>query len=155
MFVCRDCRLEKPDSDKSRVRGGRCKLCYNESRRDWRAARPKVVFTEEQLKRRREYYHEWKNADNGEKYRNHHERMRKRGQEHQEAIQEIKTELGCARCANQDFRVLHFHHKDPESKNHNIANMKGMSWERVLEEISKCEVLCANCHAIEHYERRE
>lgn len=38
-----------------------------------------------------------------------------------------------------------------------IANTAGSSWsrKRILEEISKCELVCANCHHIRTFYRRE
>lgn len=30
---------------------------------------------------------------------------------------------------------------------------RGWGLKKVLEEIAKCDLICANCHAIEHYER--
>lgn len=46
---------------------------------------------------------------------------------------------------------LDFHHKDLALKSYNIAAMaRGKLGEgkkkRILEEIAKCDVLCANCH---------
>jgi hypothetical protein len=67
---------------------------------------------------------------------------------------EYRTNLKCECCGFSDYRALHFHHKDPTSKEANVSNMvgHGASKERILAEIAKCAVLCANCHAIEHFE---
>jgi len=64
--------------------------------------------------------------------------------------------LKCERCGNGDFRVLHFHHTSAD-KEFNVADSvrAGFSRERILTEIAKCEVLCANCHAIETYEAQK
>ena len=54
----------------------------------------------------------------------------------------------CIKCGYNKYpEVLEFHHKDPLKKNFNIS-MKGhcRSWERVSEEIKKCDLFCANCH---------
>lgn len=47
--------------------------------------------------------------------------------------------------------VMHFHHLE-NNKDFAISS-KGldMSWERVEREISKCIVVCSNCHAIRHW----
>jgi hypothetical protein len=66
---------------------------------------------------------------------------------------ENKKSFHCNRCLIADHRVLVFHHKDPSKKEFEIGIRAsgGMSKERILKEIKKCEVLCANCHQIDHY----
>ena len=62
-----------------------------------------------------------------------------------------KETLKCKHCGNSDHRVLEFHHIS--NKNFTISNavVRGYAKEKILEEISKCIVLCANCHRIVHY----
>ena len=69
-------------------------------------------------------------------------------------IKSIKEQGGCHRCKNRDHRVLDFHHL--RDKTANIADVAALCWseKRLLEEIEKCEILCANCHRIETYEQR-
>ena len=48
--------------------------------------------------------------------------------------------------------ALVFHHKNPEEKDFGLAESGTThSWEEYLAEIEKCELLCANCHAEEHW----
>lgn len=103
----------------------------------------------------RRAYHNWKARDGGSIYEERRKEIRKAGRETQAKIQALRAEMGCARCSNHDLRVLQFHHRDPSTKAYSVANMKSMRWERILEEIAKCDVLCANCHSIEHFERVE
>jgi hypothetical protein len=43
--------------------------------------------------------------------------------------------------------VLDFHHLDPSTKRFGISSGGySRSWARILEEISKCILVCANCH---------
>lgn len=66
----------------------------------------------------------------------------------------IKSERGCAECGfNAHPAALQFHHRDPEQKLLGVATLANKAWERVEEEIAKCDVLCANCHSIHHYAR--
>lgn len=91
--------------------------------------------------------HEWKNRDrNGTSKNVVANRLRK------DKINGIKSEIGCRRCRNSDFRCLDFHHIDPYTKLFNVgaAIGKSVSMERLLAEIAKCEVLCGNCHRLEH-----
>jgi len=63
----------------------------------------------------------------------------------------IKTFVGCAFCNERAGVCLDFHHIDPKTKEITIGSDKrGVSWERVNEEILKCVVLCANCHRKVH-----
>lgn len=66
-------------------------------------------------------------------------------------IDDYKKTLKCP-CGVSDYRCLDFHHKD-SSKEFNIgtAITTGLSVEKILKEIQKCEVLCSNCHRIHHH----
>lgn len=70
---------------------------------------------------------------------------------------ELKSELGCERCGLKHPACLHFHHKDPSTKKSCVSNLiaSSASKEEILSEIAKCNVLCANCHAILHWEERQ
>lgn len=46
--------------------------------------------------------------------------------------------------------VFEFHHKDPETKDRDPSKMLQLSWARVVAELDKCVLLCANCHRLEH-----
>lgn len=67
-------------------------------------------------------------------------------------IREAKS-IGCQRCGFQDIRALEFHHRDPSQKSFGVSQAiaRGLAKQRILDEIAKCEVICANCHAIEHF----
>jgi hypothetical protein len=82
------------------------------------------------------------------------ERARRREQEIKEFVQQQKVGLSCKQCGNEDIRVLDFHHRDNETKEVSISLIARKGWrnERILQEIAKCDVLCANCHRILHWE---
>lgn len=70
-------------------------------------------------------------------------------------VLEIKKASKCVRCGISDFRVLDFHHLVPEDKLFDIsAGIVTRTVEEIICEIEKCEILCANCHRIFHYEDR-
>lgn len=79
-------------------------------------------------------------------------RQRNRRQENRDWITDYKKSRSCVRCGFDDFRALCFHHTDPKEKEIDISTLVGMgaSREHVQKEIDKCDVLCANCHMIEH-----
>jgi len=66
-------------------------------------------------------------------------------------ILNVKTQVGCQKCRIDDYRVLVFHHVNPKEKLFLVcAACACRSWRSLLEEIKKCNVLCKNCHEIEH-----
>jgi len=69
-------------------------------------------------------------------------------------VREIKEELSCEICGESHPATLDFHHKDPTEKDFSISDAvgSGYSIETVKEEISKCRILCSNCHRKLHYE---
>jgi hypothetical protein len=53
----------------------------------------------------------------------------------------------CADCGESDPVVLEFDHLDTQAKSFDIGqSLPYRKWESILEEIEKCEVVCANCH---------
>ena len=53
---------------------------------------------------------------------------------------------GYDKCAG----ALDFHHKNPLEKDFTISGNAG-KWDNIKEELDKCEMLCKNCHAEQHY----
>lgn len=64
---------------------------------------------------------------------------------------------GCCECGyNKHHAALHLDHIDPETKHKKgspRAYDSGWSMSRIKEELSKCRVLCANCHGINTHEQ--
>lgn len=77
-----------------------------------------------------------------------------RKQEIKQWFEIYRSTLKCTRCGFDHPAVLDFHHLDPSEKEANVVIMvhEGYAKERILEEIAKCIVVCANCHRIIHYE---
>jgi hypothetical protein len=70
-----------------------------------------------------------------------------------ELIKNHKINAGCADCGyNKHPHALDFDHLD--NKKFSIATSLSRKVETILEEIEKCEVVCANCHRIRTATRR-
>jgi predicted nucleic acid-binding Zn-ribbon protein len=70
-------------------------------------------------------------------------------------IQEIKLQKGCVDCGfNAHPEALDFDHRDPTEKLRNVSCVKTLSLKSLMDEIAKCDVVCANCHRIRTYNRR-
>ena len=70
---------------------------------------------------------------------------------------DYKSNLECDDCQETHPACLQFHHRKHSEKNFAISRavLDGVSIKRILEEIAKCRVLCANCHLKLHARRRE
>ena len=67
-------------------------------------------------------------------------------------LRELKAKLVCERCGEDHPACIQFHHVDPTKKESSVADAVRRGWgkARILAEIARCEVLCANCHAKHH-----
>ena len=67
--------------------------------------------------------------------------------------QAVKIKGGKCECCGYDkcLAALQFHHRNPEEKSFSLAT-SGIthSWQEYLNEVMKCDLLCANCHAEKH-----
>jgi hypothetical protein len=54
----------------------------------------------------------------------------------------------CISCDyHKSIRAMDFHHRDPATKEFEISAYVGkISWEDLVQELDKCDLLCANCH---------
>lgn len=80
-------------------------------------------------------------------------RQRFRRSEVRRKLREYKKTVSCSKCPESHPACIDFHHADPSTKKMEVCEMpmRGYSWETILAEIEKCEVLCRNCHAKEHW----
>lgn len=71
-------------------------------------------------------------------------------------VQEFKLLRGCDDCGYRKHpEALQFDHRPGEEKCFNIGEQIGnFSLERIMAEIAKCDVVCANCHVERTCERR-
>jgi hypothetical protein len=71
-------------------------------------------------------------------------------------LDEYKTSRGCGRCGVLGLppEAYDFHHRDPHRKHFNLSR-PNVAWHRLRMEVTKCDVLCANCHRIVEAEARQ
>ena len=124
MRTCADCNTDKP-LDEFATRSAKCKPCHN-------------LYT-------RQHY-----ADNKQYYL---DKAAKRNQEQRDVnrawLGEYLATHPCLDCGISDIRVLEFDHRDRSTKIANVSEMVSkQSLQRVKDEVSKCDVRCANCHRI-------
>ena len=88
-------------------------------------------------------------------YENNKEIYKKRAKDYTTKIRAVNSKKmcdylrrhPCVDCTESDIRVLHFDHVRGV-KIDEVTSMvhAGCSWKKILNEIAKCEVRCANCH---------
>jgi len=74
-------------------------------------------------------------------------RIKRYREENRPKIREYLRAHPCVDCRETNIVVLDFDHRDPKAKAHNVVVLAmHKPWTRVLAEIAKCDVRCANCH---------
>ena len=128
MKVCTKCKTAKDESEFSwSIRGikrhSRCNSCRAPERLD--------------------YYNRNKEKELAYKY----ERQINKREEARKYVWEYLSNSVCADCGEYDPLVLTFDHVRG-TKKMNVSQMinQGYSLQLLQEEISKCEVVCSNCH---------
>jgi hypothetical protein len=129
--ICCSCKIEKDlkefsfKNKKKEVYSRECKVCHNIYNKKWYKK-----HTQERI-----------------------DYARERTVELSQKLKKYKRDLKCKNCNESHISTLDFHHRDSKEKDFSISEMirKGYSWERILKEIEKCDVLCSNCHRKLHY----
>jgi hypothetical protein len=65
-------------------------------------------------------------------------------------------DVPCLDCGQRfPFYVMQFDHRDPAQKRYTVSQMVSRSGTKtILEEVAKCDIVCANCHRDRTYRRR-
>ena len=102
-----------------------------------------------QLQYQREWY-----SRNQEKQKNI---VRKRQKEIATWFREYKSTLKCSSCPENHPSTFDFHHLNGSKKDMDLSVAIHSGWgrERILKELSKCIVLCSNCHRKLHWNERK
>ena len=60
---------------------------------------------------------------------------------------------GSCSCCGGEFHpaIYEFHHLNPDTKDRDPSKMLQLSWKRLVVELDKCRLLCANCHRFIHH----
>ena len=75
---------------------------------------------------------------------------------HRTWFNNYKATLSCIECGFDHPAALDFHHVERKKTNRKVNELvsDGHTKKRILEELAKCVVLCANCHRVHHHEER-
>ena len=126
--VCTQCKEVKPiagfHKNKNMKDGHQpaCKLCMN-------------VAYNKSRKKKQEHYQQVSS-----------DRMKR----NTDKFREWKSKHGCSFCEETFGPCLQLHHYN-DDKEHNVANLAKYSFKKMLEEASKCIVVCGNCHTKIHH----
>lgn len=141
---------------------GQCKGCVDKRNKRYRSKNK-----EARLKRDREYYYKNRerilnkkrqyNRDNAEESRSKaSDRAKKQTQNRTEFLRNYKEAAGCLDCrVGYPHYILEFDHREGEEKIGPVGSLKRISMEKLMGEIDKCDVVCANCHRARTWERSQ
>lgn len=122
MKTCGACNVEKP-LDEFSLKNGKpqwqCKKCHSDYRKNhYNANRQKYIDKAARIKK-----------------------------EYRKEYYDWLSSKSCVDCGNSDTRVLELDHLD--NKRYTVGLRVGqVKLASLMEEINKCEVVCANCHRI-------
>lgn len=106
--------------------------------------KPKVTGLSKTMSNYKNWTDEWKE--------DHRQKMRGR---YLKRKQDLVAHFGgkCIHCGySKCVAALEFHHRDPATKSFELSqNALGKSWNNIIAEAEKCDLVCSNCHAEIHY----
>ena len=97
--------------------------------------------------KQRECWRRWRRRNR----KKDNKRVNDRKKEIKKWFRKYKENLKCNRCPENHPSCIDFHHNGEKDFDVSFLVAKGYSKNRILEELKKCEVLCANCHRKEHW----
>jgi hypothetical protein len=130
-------------------------LAHNTATRRWRETNKEY---QAQLSKRWAKLYPEKVLEYSKKFRaNNHQRALLLDRAAKRRTKDFINSLKNAPCI--DCGILHppyvmdFDHRDGSKKEFNISNPQTTNRDKILEEVKKCDLVCANCHRIRTYTR--
>lgn len=100
------------------------------------------------IEKRKEYRRKWY-ANNKESEKAY---IKKRKLKLKKWFQKYKEKLSCSNCGENHPSTIEFHHRfNDKEKNVSLMVNDGYSVSKIMKEVRKCDILCANCHRKVHY----
>ena len=98
----------------------------------------------------------YENWQNQEAYNRSYNKQLVKMKRNMRFIKRVKTMFGCAVCGyNKSSVALHFDHINVDTKYLEISRMGSANIQTLKNEMRKCQILCANCHAERTQEQRD
>lgn len=133
LLHCNACDVDKPEEEFSwryegKKRQTRCRLCMNE-------------YNKKHYESNKKYYVQ---------------KARESKKEMRNLIIDTKTDQPCADCkVTYPYYVLDFDHLPGSDKAFTIGeSVKRVGKRQMIDEIAKCDIVCANCHRIRTFNRQ-
>ena len=130
--ICIKCALTK-HLDEYRKGRNSCKACEAATLKEWRSA------NKEKMEASRKVW-SYVNKDSVTDHVREKNRKRKR---------DLLDGGICELCGLDNAELLEFAHRDRSTKKFNVSDRVGGEIASLRHEVSKCKVLCGNCHCIE------
>lgn len=107
------------------------------------------IWSQEHIEDVRRYRREWYHRNKAHAIK----KIKDRVKETRQWLNEYKSNLKCEQCGMNHPATLQFHHINPKKKDRDLSQASHYGWgkDRILKEIKKCKILCANCHFIHHW----
>lgn len=177
MKTCKKCKTSKPLDEfykhktNSDGRNGKCKSCcisYTTNRPPGsRHSLSPKTYAPRNHEHRAASRHRFRTSEKGKAYDKAYSQSdaakisrgkfyRKRIRQIREFLADYKLKHGCKDCGYRArYEALDFDHLPQFKKSFQLSQVNAHSQERLLREISKCEVVCANCHRVRTADRKK
>jgi hypothetical protein len=131
----------------------------NEYNRDWGKANPQKVLASREKHREKKCESarsNWQKQMARPGFREHRRlENSRRLRRHGEVLARIK-DVPCVDCGGRfHHSQMEFDHRPGTTKELSIGRMKKAPIQRLLAEIEKCDIVCANCHALRTWQRAQ
>lgn len=153
-YICTKCKIEKDEiefhkrKDRPKGRASLCKQCSCKRWRDFRDENPELI---------KQNFQNWVSRPGNKEHLK--ELWKQRDKTRERKLREILLLFKDAPCTDCKIKypsyVMDFDHLDASQKLFCVGQLnKAWSAERLLAEIEKCELVCANCHRIRTHNRK-
>lgn len=154
-MVCSKCfRYFIPTSYQIKVRDKRCQKCrYRLVQNPWKQRNKQysVKYYKKNKKRINKVIKQWERKNWTKvllKAQKHRAKFRQK-------LFEIKAKTPCFDCGKKFHPCcMDYHHVNRASKKFQISSGWSRNFKKVIQEIKKCILVCANCHRIRTYKQR-